>query len=376
MQAANKIPRRKMKKKKQDVIKELYQSHFAVGSGVFYDDSEAFGDTMSKKQPQIRGGFLNVNVFTESARTLKSRQLTNHIREGEYDIFMMDEIGTFWAKLDPADQWEERAWLCDSTAIFTYNTTEPELSEKLQYGGVGLVATSEIKHCIIDQRGKDPSSMGWWTWMRMVGKEGHHDVRYVSAYRSCQSGGASTVFQQQARVMAKNQDYRIPRTAMLEDMVAAIQEWISLGNHIILGMDANEDVRRGEVYNMLEAVGLREAILDLHQELSSPATYNRNTQRKPIDGIWTTSGITISKGRYLGFGEGPPSDHRVLWWEATFSVALGQRPPDSNSTQRLHSYTTCHGGFCIAFTLIEKRSMLFHRRQSSEIVDKPRRLHY
>jgi TRAP-type C4-dicarboxylate transport system substrate-binding protein len=121
MQAADKSPRRKAKKKKQDVIKELYQSHFAAGSGVFYDDAEAFGDKMIKKQAQtIRGGFLNVNVFTESARTSKSRQLTNHIREGEYDIFMMAEIGIFWPKLDPTDQWDERALvggLCDKLQI-------------------------------------------------------------------------------------------------------------------------------------------------------------------------------------------------------------------------------------------------------------------
>jgi hypothetical protein len=38
MQAAKKTPRCK-KKKKQDVIKKLYQSHFAAGSGVFYDNA-------------------------------------------------------------------------------------------------------------------------------------------------------------------------------------------------------------------------------------------------------------------------------------------------------------------------------------------------
>jgi hypothetical protein len=33
-------------------------------------------------------------------------------------------------------------------------------------------------------------------------------------------------------------------------------------------------------------------------------------------------------GGYLGFGEGCPSNHRVLWFDASFLVALGQRPPD------------------------------------------------
>jgi hypothetical protein len=49
-------------------------------------------------------------------------------------------------------------------------------------------------------------------------------------------------------------------------------------------------------------------------------------------------------------------------WSKNFRVErqdreVVTRKGQFNSTQRLHSYTTCHGGFCIAFTLIEKRSM-------------------
>ena len=56
------------------------------------------------------------------------------------------------------------------------------------------------------------------------------------------------------------------------------------------------------------------------------ATYNRNTKRQPIEGIWATSGISITRGGYLAFGEGSPLDHRVLWFYISFSVAFGQRP--------------------------------------------------
>jgi hypothetical protein len=58
-----------------------------------------------------------------------------------------------------------------------------------------------------------------------------------------------------------------------------------------------------------------------------PATYNRNQSREPIDDIWATRGITITRSGYLAFSEGCPSDHRVLWFDASYSVALGQRPP-------------------------------------------------
>jgi hypothetical protein len=213
-----KVPKRK-KKKKATIIQELYQSHFLSEGGITYDDAEAFGDLLKSKQLFMwRAGLQNINLLPASARHYKSRQLVNHIREAEFDVYFMNEVGLYWEKLDACDQWSERVLgLPDSTAIFAHNTTEPELSDKLQYGGVGIVVTGETKHRIV-ARGKDPTGMGRWAWMRMEGKDDHH-VRLVCAYRPCQSGGASTVFQQHARAMATRDDYRNPRTAILEDLV-------------------------------------------------------------------------------------------------------------------------------------------------------------
>jgi hypothetical protein len=160
-------------------------------------------------------------MLSESARNYKSRQLVQHIRDAEYDVFCLNEVGLYWNKLDASDQWAERViGLTDSTAIFANNTTEPELSHKLQYGGVGIVATGEAKHRITC-RGKDLSGLGRWVWIRITGKEGHH-VRILTSYRPCQSGGASTVFQQHARGLAAKGDIRNPRTAILQDVLLLV----------------------------------------------------------------------------------------------------------------------------------------------------------
>ena len=135
------------------------------------------------------------------------------------------------------------------------------------------------------------------------------------------------MFQQQVRELGKVDDVRHPRTALLEDLTSAIAEWKLEGDHIILGMDANEDVRGGEVDLFMKTVCMREVILELHCESSPPATYNRNNKRQPIDGLWATPGITISRGGYLAFGDGCPSDHRGLWFDVEYSVAFGHRTP-------------------------------------------------
>jgi hypothetical protein len=96
---------------------------------------------------------------------------------------------------------------------------------------------------------------------------------------------------------------------MIQDLALAIDQWKEEGDHIILGMDANEDARDGTVNDALMKLGLREAILDRHQDKSPQATHNRNKNRTPIDGIWISPSIYITVGGYLPFGEECPSDH-------------------------------------------------------------------
>jgi hypothetical protein len=47
----------------------------------------------------------------------------------------------------------------------------------------------------------------------------------------------------------------------MEDLAEEIKQWQAVGDHIVFGMDANEDVRDGLVHHTLAQLGLREAIL-------------------------------------------------------------------------------------------------------------------
>jgi hypothetical protein len=91
-------------------------------------------------------------------------------------------------------------------------------------------------------------------------------------------------------------------------------------------MDANEDVRTGEIGIAFQALGLKEAILALHSEQKPPATHNRNQSRTPIDGIWTSRGIQAIAGGYGAFGDACPSDHRMLWLDITYASSFGYAP--------------------------------------------------
>jgi len=291
----------KKKKKKKQTYQEFHQLSIE-GTNVTMTDAEVFGDSMKKKPPNtVRIGPHNIQLMPKNSRHYKSRQLIDHISNAELDVLLMNEVGLNWEKVSANNQWVERTTgkLHGSKAILAHNTTELAITDTIQYGGAGIIATQELAHRIID-RGHDPTNLGRWAWIRIQGKEGH-TTHNAMAYRPWESPGTSTVFHQQARGLAQQDDHRNPIDALIEDLHKAINAWKAVQDHIIIGMDANKDVRVRQVHNTFKRIRLREAILDRHSNQSPLATQNWNTKLQPIEGIWVSRCISISAGGYLPF---------------------------------------------------------------------------
>jgi hypothetical protein len=130
-----------------------------------------------------------------------------------------------------------------------------------------------------------------------------------------------------------------PREALYKDLHRACSEWLVAGDQLIIGIDANEDVRTGQTEAFFRTLGMKEAILTWHTR-SPPATQNRNTHRQPIDGLFVTPELIAVAAGCEAFGVGCPSDHRVLWADFTYATAFGfnspplTRPP---KTRRLNN---------------------------------------
>ncbi len=65
--------------------------------------------------------------------------------------------------------------------------------------------------------------------------------------------------------------------------------------------------------------GLHEAILTKHRDKPTVATYNRNHDCKPIDGIFATA------GGYYAFDEAIQSPHRALWVDIDLASVFGTK---------------------------------------------------
>ena len=128
-------------------------------------------------------------------------------------------------------------------------------------------------------------------------------IRVISAYRPVQSIGLETVYAQHARNLPPRSTCD-PREDSLQQLHTHIQTWMTNGEHIILCMDAHEDIWDNHIRQFHSSLGLTEAILTKHK--NPPATCDKNSQLQPIDAIWVSPRLQPVASRYLPFGKRLP----------------------------------------------------------------------
>jgi hypothetical protein len=91
--------------------------------------------------------------------------------------------------------------------------------------------------------------------------------------------------------------------------------------------DGNGDMRLPEIAAPLAQLSLCEVIIEKHGK-DTPETYRRNNNKIPIDGIWTSPGISIENGGYFDYDVLiPDTDHHTLWIDISYIVAFGYIMP-------------------------------------------------
>ena len=113
------------------------------------------------------------------------------------------------------------------------------------------------------------------------------------------------------------------------DLITAVNAQMQAGDSVVLGIDQNSDTRNSPLSTLSTGLGLSEAILTLHRPASPPVTHNQNLSRTPIDVIWVSPAVRISRAGYSPFdgAHSMRSDHRMLWVEIDNSSILGKHLP-------------------------------------------------
>jgi hypothetical protein len=123
---------------------------------------------------------------------------------------------------------------------------------------------------------------------------------------------AGSVYNQQKAFFEASDDDRDPRDAFWEDLVREILPWMDTtntpdreqeqhapvrrtgGDHVVVTMDMNEDVRDHKAVTHLRNLGLTEIITHRHG-IDGPRTCNRGST--PIDGIFVSPSVATYQWR-------------------------------------------------------------------------------
>jgi hypothetical protein len=166
------------------------------------------------------------------------------------------------------------------------------------FGGTAQISTGASSHQAIAS-GADPSGLGRWVWTLFAGRN-KKKLQVISGYRpnSDHADRTGSVYSQHKRRLRATGDNCNPRRAFIKDLSNQLELWMDEGDMIILGLDANDNVRTGDVNAMLQIKGLVDVHAATHPHLATESTCNKNTQEIPVDGIWATPALECISAGY------------------------------------------------------------------------------
>jgi hypothetical protein len=256
------------------------------------------------KPPQtFRYIFQNIQGLPINPQSHKHQQIGTALKETEADMFGMAELNLNFTVLGPRYQWSERFRnFHRNHSIHTYNRHDSSKKRTL-FGGTAQMATGAFSHRAI-KSGADTSGLGRWVWTLLAGKN-NIKLRVISGYRPNPdtTDRTGTVYSQHERRLRAIKDFREPQRAYIKDLETELDRWIEEGNLIVIGIDANDNIRTGDVNAMICNKGLVEVHSTQHPTLPTESTCNKNTQEILVDGIWASPTLDCLAAGYHGYGE-------------------------------------------------------------------------
>ena len=287
-----------------------------------------FGDEVPEKPPGVlRWVYGNVDGFeTLGHENHKSATIKRFLRKYEADGVSGVEPNIDWRQMPRAGKLPQLFKSQEALrTVVSFN--EHEGHSRRQWGGSFSMAFGALAAGVAD-RGKDPSLLGRWSWIKFEGRN-NHVCRVVTAYNPCTAPpeNYTSVYQQQKRYWESKDINTCPREKFLQDPRAQLKKWRGAGERIVLFMDANQNVLKGRLSNMLaeEGIDMREAITGLHPDLPATATFKKGNRigRNPIDGCWVTPEIELLRGTWLAFYK-CPGDHQCAVADFNWRMLLGE----------------------------------------------------
>jgi hypothetical protein len=248
--------------------------------------STSWGNKIIVPKPEhiFRFTLQNIQGLPVNPTSHKHQQIGTAITETASDVAGLVELNLNFPVMGPAFQWSERfRHIRRHHSVHTCNKHDSS-KKRILFGGTAQITTGKSSHRV-SASGADETGMGRWVWTLFAGRN-KTKLRVISGYRPNPDNQdrPGTVYSQQERHLRAINDDRNPRRAFTKDLETKIEQWMIEGNLLIIGLDANDNVRTGEVNAMLRNKGLIEVHAAAHPHLPPTATCNKNTQEIPVYG--------------------------------------------------------------------------------------------
>jgi hypothetical protein len=292
-----------------------------------------FGDEICvKNNNTLRIGFQNVEGLPTLPGKLKEDNIWSRIKKWGFDIFGIAEINLDCRVLNEQERFPHRTkeWWEHQHVSWAHNRNLPPRQAR-QYGGTALFSVNKAVHRVIG-KGQDQSNLGCWSWTRYKGK-GNHTFWIFVAYRPNPPQGPFTVYAQHNSFFHTHARDICPQKAFLVDLCSEISSAMEIGDHVVLLIDGNWNMKDSDLSKALQQLSLQEIILSKHGR-EGPATSKCNSTSTPIDGIWMSLGLGYDKCGCFAYDEVAPSDHRCLWVDLSFINAFGHNMPCEHTAHK------------------------------------------
>ena len=272
----------------------------------------------------IRVMFENWNSLGVSTHSWKIDRLNYLIKRLHIDIVAGCECQCDWTMVDLNHQLTNLLVPGIAKKVVTANNTHERIHRD-QKGGTAIAGIGRICD-VISEVGYDTTGLGRWTWVKLG--QAPHTTRVVSAYLPCKPGRNSrgrTVWEQHSRYFEARGDMRYPSTIFVEDLLHMFKHWIQQGEHVLLAIDANQDVYTGRLASML-----KESPYNMHcmleEAMGEKVPNSHFSGDRKISTFFGTPGIVTGHGmcypHWFGIG-----DHRVMLLEISAKAAFNGAYP-------------------------------------------------
>ena len=159
----------------------------------------------------------------------------------------------------------------------------------------------------------------WTSWLLFASPT--HKTRVVLAYNLGKrtSNYLGTVYQQHLCFIQLNRWNITPYELFMIDFMAAIIRWTNAGERLLIFIDMNEHILKGQLASKLLSLGLMEAT---HQSWGEKEPHTHVSGSKPIDRVYHSSTLEITSTMLLSFHEGV-GNHRTVMVDITSRSLLG-----------------------------------------------------